>query len=212
MLPILPLKTVLVPDITLTVQIEEGRYRSLVERCAKNEKDLVVVFCSDYNNELASLSKVGCKARVERIDTSYEGVVEVRIKALERVRFSETLTNLNIHYAMGVGILKDIVNLEVGDPLLASVFKVYQSYISELADFNTEMLQEEFLSTITPKDSFKFLSSVSLTLKDRQKALEITFAKERFEFILSCLHLEIDMLSFFMAKTQEANMVKVVLN
>tara|TARA_R110000868_G_scaffold262401_2_gene521035 strand:- start:17587 stop:18249 length:663 start_codon:yes stop_codon:yes gene_type:complete len=196
MLPILPLKTVLVPDMVLTVQLEDERYKALLKRCMDHEGELAVVFCSDYNNELASLRQMGCKARIEKCEGIEGGVMEVKLLGLHRFSFSETLPKLNIHYAADVQYIFDVLDIEDTDPLLKKVFELYQSYMENLVRFDPEMMPDICMTSIKSNDSLALLKHLSLSVEKRQEGLEILSVRERFSFILSCLRLELEMLSF----------------
>ncbi|MFT7144498.1 MAG: Lon protease-like protein [Alphaproteobacteria bacterium] len=196
MLPILPLKTVLVPDMPLTVHLEDERYQALIKRCTEHDGELAVVFCSDYTNEAASLGRMGCKASIVKCETMIDGTMEVELMGLHRFAFSETLPKLNIHYAADVQYVFDTQDITDADPLLDSVFEIYQQYMNALHNFDVQMMPEICLTNLKATDSLRLLNSIALAPEKRQEGLEILSARERFVFILSCLRLELDMLRF----------------
>lgn len=212
MLPILPLKTVLIPDMTLTVYLADKRYQLLLNRCIENDGELAIVFCSDYNNEATSLGKMGCKARIEKCEVMPDGQLKVSLLGLNRFSFSEISPKLNIYYAENIQYVQDTVDIAHADPLLSSVFKVYQKYISTLVKFDPEIIPETPFACLQTNDSLPLLNSLALPALKRQKGLEILSARERFVFILSCLRLELNMLSFVSLKEAALPTYKTTLN
>lgn len=202
MLPILPLKAVLTPEMRLDVHLSDTRYMRLVERCVQNAGELAVVFCSDYRDERGQLALVGCQAKIEHAEM-LDGQMLVKLVGLRRFKYSSTEPKLDIYYADGVEWMDDLVDIDDDDPIFNSLLDVYQLYALKTTEVTQDDALDIPLIEIGKASSFKLLNVLNLPLDKRQNALEISSLKKRFEYILTCLRFELEMLSFLQSNQVE---------
>lgn len=203
MLPILPLKAVCLPGEELCIEITEVRYQKLLERCMKNTAELAIVLCSDYKDELGTLHNVGCLAKITHFDVWASGIVEIKVKGIQRFKFTRTEPKLEIHYASDVCFLDEVVDVQEDAGLLREVLDTYAVYIQKLRSFDKDYVPEDLLQEVCLYSSFKLLNDISMPWEKKQQGLEINSIKKRFEHILSCLQCEVDMLNFLTEKNSQ---------
>lgn len=211
MLPVLPLKAVLLPHMELKVQLKDERYQALVNQCYTENSKLVVAYCSDYANEAATLATIGCEAEVTSTKIM-NNLVEITLTGIKSISFNEVIPRANVLYATGLRYNEDLCDLDDADPIIGKVFDSYQTYMSDLMSFDKKMCPDTCLTTLTSEDSFRLLTNISSNVMTKQQGLETLSVKKRFDFLLRCLHSEIDMLSFVSNKESAIRMADKVLN
>lgn len=196
MLPILPLKTALFPDVEMVVHVENPRYKQLITRCLLSTGELAVVYCDDYDKEESTLARVGCGAKIVECSEIFEGVLEVRLIGLYRFSFLDTLSKLDIFYTSDVTALNDVQGMRPTVKHLEKTWEFYQKYMQILQKFDKTLLPEQPLTAMTVEDVFQAMSHVCKNGEKCQGMLEMDSIENRFIWLQKCLQDEIETLQF----------------
>lgn len=91
-LPLFPLKTLLVPDTVLPLQIFEQRYLKLIKQCIGDGSCFGIVPIRDGNEvgKPAMIYQVGVTAEITEWDQGDNGLLLIQVKGRKKFRVSQT--------------------------------------------------------------------------------------------------------------------------
>jgi Lon protease-like protein len=205
-LPLFPLNAVLFPGGEMELKISEDCYRQLLEDCLTSGSNLGIIYCEDDVREKASMSEVGCVAKI--IDhTSYEdGSCVVRVRGEGRFKLGE-IESKKPYISAKAQLLEDIEDLDVNDPLLKMVEELTYIYMDLLAEIDPVMPASGLTTPIRLEDSFLLIEQMILPEDYREEALKVASVKERFELALQYLRVEIERLRFLLEEPTENEVI-----
>lgn len=87
-LPLFPLDMVLFPQMLVPLHIFEERYRLLIDRCAASGEPFGIVLVTGIDEETGQsrTARVGCTARVARVERLPDGRMNIQVAGEERFR------------------------------------------------------------------------------------------------------------------------------
>jgi uncharacterized protein len=178
--PIFPLGNVLFPGGTMTLKIFEQRYMDMAKQCLKNAAPFGIALISEGAEVGAPATPhpIGTLATIDDWDMATLGVLDVRVKGLERFRILDLQT-------LPSGLLVAEIVLIEADETPACI------ELEACAEFLQNILEKLHPGHITELDRLRDASWVSFRLTEllpfnasvKQKMLELTNAKMRLEVL-----------------------------
>lgn len=201
-LPLFPLNAVLFPGGEMELKISEDKYQQLLADCLESGSDLGVIYCEDDVQEKASMSEVGCTAKIIDHTELKDGSSVIRIRGKVRFKLGD-IDNRKLYLSTDAHLLEDIEDLELNDPILKIVEEMAYIYMDLLAEIDPVTPSSGFSSPLGLHDSFLLIEQMILPEEYREDALKVTSIKERFELSLRYLQVEIERLRFLLDESEE---------
>jgi Lon protease-like protein len=172
-IPIFPLKLVLLPETTLALHIFEPKYKEMIKYCVDEQVEFGII-----NSDGTEIEKVGCTARLSKIIKTYEdGRMDILTKGHQRFRVKdlseeETYLQASVDYFDDEHELEtpEMVNLAgEGIQLLNDLEKVAhrKENFDDLNEVNMKVL------------SFLIANAPGIQNHRKQHFLEMTLTSER---------------------------------
>ncbi len=205
-LPLFPLNAVLFPGGEMELKISEDKYQEMLSDCLKNKSDIGVIYCEDDIQEKASMSEVGCTAKIIDYSINRDGSSLIRIRGKNRFKLGD-IDNRKAYLSTNAKPIEDIKDLPSNDPLLKMTEDLAYIYTDLLAEIDPVTPASGFVSPIRMEDSFLLIEQMILPEEYREEALKVTSVKQRFELALSYLRVEIERLRFLLSEPEEGEVV-----
>lgn len=196
-LPLFPLNAVLFPGGEMELKISEDGSKKLLEDCLVSGSGVGIIYCEDDIKEKASMSEVGCVAKIIDHTAFEDGSFVIRVRGEKRFKLVDIET-LQPYLSANMQFLEDIQDLESNDPLLKMVEELSYIYLDLLAEIDPVNPTTGFVTPIRLQDSFLLIEQMILPEDYREEALKIASIKERFELTLRYLRVEIERLRFLL--------------
>ncbi len=173
MIPIFPLKLVLLPETTLPLHIFEQRYQDMIQRCLNDQIEFGVVY-----SDGSEIQKVGCTAKIIKVIKKYDdGRMDIMTSGSHRFRL-QNLSEEKSYLQASVVYFEDKSEPETpemvemvrrGIKLLNEIAKIisYRGEYNELEELNFDVL------------SFLIANAPGISDYRRQEFLEMTSTSER---------------------------------
>ena len=174
-IPIFPLGLVLLPEMTLPLHIFEERYKIMINECLKRGETFGIVFFDGQK-----IHKVGCTARIVEVLKQYDdGRMDIVVQGIERFYMDQTDESRPY-------LVSDILYIDdIEEPTNAEDHAMLHKVI-ELLKILDQMdghaaESDRFADIDLKKLSFVIPGAEGFSLEERQRFLEMTSARERFE-------------------------------
>lgn len=176
-----PLGTVLFPESELPLHIFEEKYKRLINKCEKENREFGVNAISS-----SKMYDVGCTAKLTNILQKYEdGRMDIIVKGEKKfnlVNFEEG----GDHYLVGqVEYIDDDTNEKINIQLLSNCLKIYNDMADMVKTIDIKKINIKDMETNLP--SYMLAQKAGLTLLEKQKLLEMNNENRRLEFLNSHL-------------------------
>lgn len=171
-----PLGIVIFPEASLPLHIFEERYKSLINDCIEDNIEFGINL---VNKE--SLNEIGCTANIHKIIKKYpDGKYDIIITGMKRYRlinFSEGekpyfLGEIEYYYDK-----EDDIDID----LLFDCSDLFNKIVSNISTVVIEKIDPDKLTTKMP--SFLLAQKSGMTIRQRQKLLEMQSENERLKMI-----------------------------
>lgn len=205
-LPLFPLNAVLFPGGEMELKVFEDRYRLLLEDCLRTGSDMGIIYCEDNVQERASMSEMGCSAKIIDHTPFQDGTAVIRVRGVSRFKMGE-IVKQDPYLSTEASFVEDIEDMDANDPLLKMVEEMAYIYMDLLAEIDPVTPTSGFVSPIGLQDSFLLIEQMILPEEYREEALKVVSVKERFELALRYLRVEIERLRFLLEEPAEGGEV-----
>lgn len=202
-LPILPAELVLLPGTEILLRMKDSQYKKMVDDCIRDEMPFGVMFCSDAEHPLATISMVGCLANIVDFEVDDSGTYVTRVEGGERFVAKAISKTEDGYFEAEFSPLPEDVDMALDENLFESILNLLEIYF-ELLDMIDPELVEDLPSDLSRYD-LTFLTMDHMAVGDavRQKALEMPSVKERGQFCVQVLRQEIERLKFLLSASDE---------
>jgi len=205
-LPLFPLNAVLFPGGEMELKISKDSYRQLLEDCLSSGSDIGIIYCEDDVQEKASMSEVGCAAKIIDHTPFEDGSFVIRVRGKTRFKLGEIETK-KPYLSATTQMLEDIEDLDLNDPLLKMVEELTYIYMDLLSEIDPVSHVSGFTTPIRLEDSFLLIEQMILPEDYREEALKVASVKERFELAMRYLRVEIERLRFLLEEPLDSEVV-----
>lgn len=174
-IPIFPLGLVLLPEMNLPLHIFEERYKIMINECLKSSEPFGIVF---FDGE--QIHKVGCTARIVEVLKQYDdGRMDIMVQGDQRFYMDKT-DESRPYLASDVFYIDDVEeSVGAGDRVLLQKVIGLLKTLDQLTEHAGE--SDRFENANLKKLSFLIPGAEGFTFQERQRFLEMTSARERFE-------------------------------
>lgn len=200
LLPLFPLRSVLLPQATLELKFFEPRYMALLEECLKGETLFGVVFCTDQQDETGTLSRIGTSARIIDDMPMNDGSRKVTLVGETRFEVGPLDVHPKGYYVTTPHWLEDDNDVEAQDPMMKTAGELAHIYEDLLASIDPDMVRINLENDLGPQDLFRILQAMILPDEKRQRVLEVASRKQRAHMTVDYLRTEIQTLRFLLAE------------
>jgi Lon protease-like protein len=201
-LPLFPLGTVLFPGMPIQLHIFEPRYRLMIRHCLDHNQPFGVALIQhgmEANGPLANPVKIGCAARIVRVDPLDDGRMD--LTAVGDDRFRILTLNYDLPYLVG-----EVESLPLERPHSLEIVRGVRrltgwvmDYINLINPSNPEGAVDP-ASLQLPDDPLVMLSLFAALLQvpsaEKQPLLEVTYASEMLDQLLRLYRRETAMLRY----------------
>ncbi len=166
-----PLNIVLFPESSIPLHIFEDRYKLLVNRAIEDRSQFGI------NLSDPGIHNVGCTAEISKVLQRYSsGKLDVLVTGKKRYSIQKYTEGEQLYY---VGEVEYFDDLDRGFDkfLLEECVVRYNEIIASLKDIKIDQIDIKELKTRTP--SFLLAQKAGLTVKERQKLLEMKSENQR---------------------------------
>ena len=206
MLPVFPLNAVLLPTEHMELRIFEPRYNALLEECLATEKPFIVAFCTDHDNEIGTLSDVGCAAEIVSTTPYEDGTQRVMVEGTERYRLYQ-MDDSGLYMQAQGEIINEVVDMDEADPVLDTTATLLEIYRELLADVDPSMLRHNLRLPLRIGDSFEAATHILLQESKKQALLEEASTRKRFDMVIKDLQIEIERMRFLLSDEDDQEVV-----
>ena len=127
-IPVLPAELVLLPGTQIMLRMKDEQYRKMVDDCIRDEMPFGVVYCSDADHPIATLSTVGCLANIIDFEKEDDGTYVVRVEGGERFE-AKTITKADEGYFLAdFSSLPEDVDMALDENLFESILNLVEIY------------------------------------------------------------------------------------
>ena len=172
-IPIFPLKLVLIPETTLALHIFEPKYKEMIKYCIDEQLEFGII-----NSDGNEIEKVGCTARLSEVVKTYEdGRMDILTRGHQRFKVND-LSEEESYLQASVDYFDDEHEVETPEMLnLASAGIQLLKDLQELASRkeNFDDLNEVNLKVL----SFLIANAPGIQNHRKQDFLEMTLTSER---------------------------------
>ena len=202
-IPVLPAELVLLPGTQIMLRMKDEQYRKMVDDCIRDEMPFGVVYCSDADHPIATLSTVGCLANIIDFEKEDDGTYVVRVEGGERFE-AKTITKADEGYFLAdFSSLPEDVDMALDENLFESILNLVEIYF-ELLELIDPELVEDLPNDMSRYDlTFLVLDHMAVGDNVRQEALAMSSVKARGQYCIKVLRQEIERLKFLLSETEE---------
>ncbi len=195
-LPLFPLEqVVLFPGMSLPLHIFEERYKVMIGACQVTDQ-LFGVLLIKNGSEVgapAQPERVGCTARVLRIDRLPDGRMTILTIGEQRFRLQGAARVMSEGYLVGnIRLLSDSVAEPVAAGLVSNLteeFSKYQTAVLSMSG-STETIKPPELPADPLRLSYRIASTLHIHPRERQQLLELDDVASRLQQELTLLRRE----------------------
>lgn len=203
-LPLFPLKLVLLPGSRLTLRLFEPRYLAMLDYCLKNKSSFGIVLVGDHTDELGTLARVGCEARLLEYSAFDDGSFLVKVEGGARFRVRDISTHETPFFMGDTDPVHDDNELgQAHSTALQSLDQLLEAYLSLIEDIDPVLLQRLPHRQHEADPTFQAFEQIPLQDTTRQQVLETFSARKRCELGALMLKKEIEKLRFLLSDTDE---------
>lgn len=194
LLPLFPLgQVVLFPGMALPLRIFEERYKLMIGACQVTDQvfGVLLIRSGAEVGAPAEPERVGCTARIVRLDRTPDGEMHIMTIGQQRFRLRGNPRVRPEGYLEGnVGLLKDLPPTDLAQDLVAEVSRELNTYEGALS----KQRSSGPAAPEPPKDpialSYRVAASLYVHPRERQFLLELDDVSERLERELTMLRRE----------------------
>lgn len=191
-----PLKLVLFPGTFYPLHIFEERYKTLINRCYKDNLEFGISLQTG-----TIVSEIGCRATIHKILNRYEnGRMDIVVKASSRFKLYEINKNEEPYFVGSIADYED-TDSSIDILLLKRCIDSFNIMIDMIKELKIEKVDITKIDTMTP--SFILAQKAGMTLERRQKLLESRIENDRLKIVLDQLEIIIPSLE----STQRLNAI-----
>ena len=198
MIPVLPLRDVVVfPHMVIPLFV--GREKSIhcLEKAMEMDKKVFLVTQKDPTQDdpqESDLYTIGTIANILQLLKLPDGTIKVLVEGIERAKLIEILEQDVDEFFIGNVEMATTTTNEVNEALIRVVLSNFEEY----AKLNKKITQEVVDSILHIKEPAQLADSIAATLfikvTQKQEILASLDLEKRFEFLLSMMESEIDLL------------------
>lgn len=198
MIPVLPLRDVVVfPHMVIPLFV--GREKSIhcLEKAMEMDKKVFLVTQKDPTQDdpqESDLYTIGTIANILQLLKLPDGTIKVLVEGIERAKLIEILEQDIDEFFIGNVEMATTTTNEVNEALIRVVLSNFEEY----AKLNKKITQEVVDSILHIKEPAQLADSIAATLfikvTQKQEILASLDLEKRFEFLLSMMESEIDLL------------------
>jgi Lon protease-like protein len=197
-LPLFPLEqVVLFPGMSLPLHIFEERYKVMIGACQVTDQ-LFGVLLIKSGSEVgapAQPERVGCTARMLRIDRLPDGRMTILTVGEQRFRLQGPVRAMAEGYLVGdVRMLPDQVTEPVAAELVSNLAEEFGKYQTAALSFQQsgtgEASKPPALPTDLPRLSYRIAATLHIHPRERQQLLELDDVASRLQHELTLLRRE----------------------
>ena len=174
-LPLFPLPLVLFPNMMLPLHIFEERYKSLVNLCLEGGRRFGIVLAGEQNETTgeARTARIGCAARIVRVERLPDGRMNIEVLGEERFRILDSHENQPFR----TGVVEDFADAPTDSTRLAGLRDEVQELLSEFLRLHLRRMRREATFAL-PDDptTLSFMASCVLPIDNRSKQTLLEFS------------------------------------
>lgn len=202
-IPVLPAELVLLPGTEIILRMKDDQYQKMVDDCVQKEMPFGVMYCSDGDHPLATISTVGCLANIVDCEKDTDGTYITRVKGGERFQAIKIHKTDEGYFDAEFSSLPEDVDIALDENLFESIINLMEIYF-ELLDAIDPELVEDLPEDLSYYDlTFLTLDHMAISDNIRQKGLEMPSVKERGQLCVKVLRQEIERLKFLITTTSD---------
>lgn len=201
--PLFPVKMVLFPGSQAVLRIFEPRYLDMLADAQRAKTPFGVVMCRNHEDEVGTMAKVGCFAKVRDISRFEDDTWVVRVTGGQRFELLDIDSTSRPYLIGNTRPLGEQQDMALDDPVFQTIRELLDIYRDLLADIDPEMVPEEAADDSDTDLTFTALDQMILPDDNRQMILEMPSLKSRCNASLSLLRKEIETLRFLLADEGE---------
>ncbi len=202
-LPIFPMEMVLLPGTQVMLKLLESQHKKLVDDCVRDAIPFGVIYCSDSDHPLATMSMIGCLANIIEVTPFEDGSYTARVEGGERFIAKSVSLSKHSYYDAEYEPLPEDMDMSLDDSLFESIIHLLDIYLELLEAIDPDLV-EDLPDDLSGYDlTFTVLDHMAVGDAVRQKGLEINSLKERAHFCLQLLRQEIERLRFLLSESGE---------
>ena len=202
-LPVLPAEIVLLPGTQIMLRMKDAHYQRMVDDCIRDEMPFGVMYCSDSDHPLATISMVGCLANILDFETEEDGTYVTRVEGGERF-MAQAITKSDEGYFLAEYTpLPEDVDIALDGNMFESILSLLEIYFELLEMIDPELVED--LPNDMSRYDLTFLALDHMAVGDsvRQEGLEMPSVKERGRFCIKVLRQEIERLKFLLSASDD---------
>ncbi|MBA44727.1 MAG: hypothetical protein CMF62_12105 [Magnetococcales bacterium] len=202
-IPVLPAELVLLPGTQIMLRMKDEQYKKMVDDCIRDEMPFGVMFCSDADHPLATISMVGCLANILDFEAEDDGTYVTRVEGGERF-MAKAISKADEGYFLAEYThLPEDVDIALDENLFDSILNLLEIYFELLEMIDPELVEE--LPNDLSRYDLTFLALDHMAVGDsvRQEGLEMPSVKERGRFCIKILRQEIERLKFLLSASDD---------
>lgn len=170
-LPLFPLQVVLFPGSRLPLHIFEDRYRVLVNKCIREEKEFGIILTNG-----GKMAEVGCTAAIVAVAKMYDdGRIDIVVEGRRRFKVHR-FDAARAPYLLGEVEFFETVADEVDRSIVVETIGLYNALIDLVYKGKMERIDQ---SATVPDLSFLIVQKAGLDVARRQQVLEMQSERER---------------------------------
>ncbi|MCA1647333.1 MAG: LON peptidase substrate-binding domain-containing protein [Chloroflexi bacterium] len=197
-LPLFPLEqVVLFPGMSLPLHIFEERYKVMIGACQVTDQlfGVVLIRSGSEVGEPAQTERIGCTARMLRIDRLPDGRMTILTIGVQRFRLQGPARVMPEGYLVAdVRMLSDQPATLVGADLVSSLATEFGKYRTAALSFQQPRSGQTIKPPELPADPLRLSYQIAATLhihpRERQRLLELDDVAERLKHELTLLRRE----------------------
>jgi ATP-dependent Lon protease len=174
-LPLFPLPLVLFPNMMLPLHIFEERYKSLVNLCLEGGRRFGVVLAGEENERTgeARMARIGCTARIVRVERLPDGRMNIEVVGEERFRILDSHENQPFR----TGVVEDFHDAPAMTEPLSDLRDDVRRLLKEFLRLHLRRMRQEATFSLPDEPQLlSFMASCVLPVDNRSKQTLLEFS------------------------------------
>jgi Lon protease-like protein len=192
-LPLFPLPLVLFPNMMVPLHIFEERYKTMINGCLEAGRRFGIVLALGQDVE-ADTVRIGCTARIVRVERLSEGRMNIEVVGEERFRVLDSHENRPYR----TGVVESYADSPLPEDQLRDLADEVRELLSEFLNLHLRRMGREQVSFELPPDpaTLSFTASCVLPIEasGKQTLLEYADTALRLGAVRDILELEVSRL------------------